>query len=105
MATQHQTVVLRETPEGVLIPVRVQPKASREAVVGIHGGAIKVAVTEAPEKGKANRAVEAVVAAWLGVPKSTVSVVQGETSRSKVVRVSGVSAAAVQDFIYTLDAK
>lgn len=79
----------RDTPEGVLIPVRAQPKASREAVVGVHDCSVKVAVFDPPEKGKANRAIEAVIAEWLGVPKSTVSVIQGETSRNKSVLVRG----------------
>lgn len=83
----------RDTPEGVLIPVRAQPKASREAVVGVHDGAVKVAVFDPPEKGKANRAIEAVIADWLEVPKSTVSVVQGETSRNKAVLVRGKTVA------------
>lgn len=82
----------RDTPEGVVISIRAQPKASRDAVIGPIGDAIKVAVSAAPEDGKANRAIEAVVAAWLGVSKSAVSVVSGHQSRSKVVRVAGVVA-------------
>lgn len=83
---------LRETAEGVVIALRVQPKASRSGVRGVHGGAVKVSVTEAPEKGKANRAVIEVIADALGVARSRVTVVSGETSHDKQVMVARMAA-------------
>jgi len=81
---------------GVQFPVRAQPKASRNAVVGLHGGRLKVAVTAAPTGGKANEAVEKVIAKALGIRPSAVAVVVGHTSRDKVVRVSGLSIEAAR---------
>jgi len=77
---------------GVQFPVRAQPKASRNAVVGLHAGRLKVAVTAAPTGGKANEAVEKVIAKALGVRPSAVAVVVGHASRDKVVRVGGLAA-------------
>ncbi|MBM4042963.1 MAG: DUF167 domain-containing protein [Planctomycetes bacterium] len=79
------------TKDGVRIAVRAQPKASRGAVVGLLGSRLKVAVTAAPTGGKANAAVEEVLADALGVRRSAVAVVVGHASRDKVVQVTGVS--------------
>lgn len=81
-------IVLRTTDGGVVLPVRAQPKASRNAVCGFVGGRLKVAVTAPPDKGKANEAIVKVVAEALGVPKSRVSLLRGETSRDKELLVA-----------------
>lgn len=75
---------------GVHLGVRAQPKASRNAVVGMLGERLKVAVTAAPASGKANDALAAVVAEALGVRRSAVAVVAGHASRDKVLRVAGL---------------
>lgn len=74
----------------MVLRVRVQPRAGRAAVVGEHGGMLKIAVTAPPEKGKANAQVVEVLARALGVPGSAVQILAGETSREKVVRIRGV---------------
>lgn len=78
----------------VLVDVVVVPNASRTTVVGVHGDRIKVRVAAAPEKGKANRAVERLLAAATGAGKATV--VSGETARTKTVRLWGVGADTVR---------
>lgn len=77
------------------LAVHVTPKAGRDEVVGWRGGELQVRVTVAPEGGKANAAVCAVVAAALGVPKSSVSVVRGATARHKALDVSGIDDVAI----------
>lgn len=77
----------------VELAVRAQPKASRDAVVGWLGSRLKVAVRAAPAGGKANRAVEEVLADALGVRRSAVAVVAGQASRDKRVWVRGLSSA------------
>jgi uncharacterized protein (TIGR00251 family) len=72
------------------VPVRLQPRARRDEVVGERAGAIVIRVTAPPVDGKANAALCAFVARAAGVPPSRVSVVRGQTSRDKVVRVEGV---------------
>jgi len=80
----------------VRFAVRVQPRASRAGVEGVHGDALKVRVHAAPVDGAANDAVIAALADALGVAKRDVRIVSGETSRSKVVEVRGVSADTVR---------
>lgn len=85
-----------ERDGGVTFEVRVQPRASRAAFVGMHGGAVKVALMAPPVDGAANGALMALVAEVLGVPRRSVQLVRGEKSRQKVVRVSGTTPAAVR---------
>jgi uncharacterized protein len=72
------------------VSVRLQPRARRNEVVGERAGAIVIRVTAPPVDGKANAALCAFVARAAGVPPSRVSIVRGQTSRDKVVRVDGV---------------
>jgi uncharacterized protein (TIGR00251 family) len=78
------------------VQVRVQPRASREAISGWRGGALVVRVTAPPVEGEANRAVTTLLARALGVARSAVTVVRGERGRDKVVRVEGLSLAEVR---------
>ncbi|MDP2897736.1 MAG: DUF167 domain-containing protein [bacterium] len=84
-------IEIRESGEGLSLSVRVQPKSSADRILGKHGGALKVSVTAAPEKGKANAAVIALLSEKLAVPKSSIEIVRGETSRLKTVRIRGVA--------------
>jgi uncharacterized protein YggU (UPF0235/DUF167 family) len=78
-----------------MLPVRLTPKSSRDEVVGIedHGGecVLKARVRAVPEAGRANAALETLIARWLGVPPSTVSVAHGGKSRLKQVALTGDS--------------
>ncbi len=75
--------------DAVLVPVRAQPGASRDRIAGEHRGALKVAVTRPPERGRANDAIAAALADALGVRKGAVTLVSGATSRDKVFRIEG----------------
>jgi uncharacterized protein YggU (UPF0235/DUF167 family) len=75
------------------IAVVVSPGAKRSEVVGRQGEAWKLRVTAAPERGRANEAVCALLADVLGVPRSSVRVVAGATARRKVVEVDGLGPA------------
>ena len=77
---------------GVILPVRAQPGARVNAVRGEHQGSLKVAVTQAPEKGKANRAVIEVLRRELKLGRSQFTLLSGETSQDKRFVVSGISA-------------
>ncbi len=77
---------------GVRFAVRVQPRASRSGVDGVHGDAVRVRVTAPPVEGAANEAVVEVIAEWLGVPRRTVTIIAGASGRSKVVEVAGATA-------------
>ncbi len=71
---------------GTEFAVRVTPRASRNAVEWADG-VLRVRVTAVPEDGKANRAVVALLAKALGIPKSRLELIWGETARDKVFRV------------------
>ena len=85
-------VWVRVPPRALMgdIAVRVQPRARRNEVVGERAGVTVIRLTAPPVDGKANAALCAFVARAAGVPPSRVSVVRGQTSRDKVVRVDGV---------------
>ncbi|MDU8927321.1 DUF167 domain-containing protein [Alisedimentitalea sp. MJ-SS2] len=74
---------------GAEIAVRVTPKASRNRVAIDEEGAVRVYVTVLPEEGKANAAVQKLLARALGVAKSQLMLVRGQTARDKVFRVEG----------------
>ncbi|WP_245415867.1 MULTISPECIES: DUF167 family protein [Mesorhizobium] len=80
--------------DGVELTVRLTPRSSSNKVEGLIASAdgaqhLSARVRAVPEKGKANTALEELVAEWLGVPKRTVSIVSGSTSRLKTVMVNG----------------
>ena len=81
----------RPAPEAALLSVRVQPRASRDEVVGWQGAALRVRVSAAPTDGRANRAVTELLARALDVSPSSVELVRGHASREKLFRVTGVS--------------
>jgi uncharacterized protein (TIGR00251 family) len=76
--------------------IRLQPRGRRDEVVGERAGAIVIRVTAPPVDGRANAALCAFVARAANVAPSRVSVVRGQTSRDKVVRVEGVTHDALQ---------
>jgi len=71
------------------LEVEVAPKSRKPGVVGRRGGALRVRVASAPEGGRANKELVALVAAFLGVKPGAVSVVKGATSRRKLLEVEG----------------
>jgi hypothetical protein len=82
--------------DGVILPVRAQPRARRAGVVGEHAGTLKVAVAAAPERGKANDAIAEVLADELGLAKSQVLLVSGPASREKRFLVVGLTREQLQ---------
>ncbi len=83
-------IVLTPHANGTVLRVRAQPGAKRNAVLGERAGALRVAVSAAPEKGKANDAIQAVLADALGCRSSQIALLSGATSRSKTFLVSGI---------------
>lgn len=89
-------ITLRDTPDGCTLPVRVHPGAKRNAIAGTHNGAVKISLTTPPTDGRANDALIAFLAERLSVPRSRIALVSGATSRSKVLRITGLNAAEVE---------
>ncbi len=86
---------LNGTSDGVTLAVRVIPRSSRNQIVGVENDALKIRLTAPPVGGAANAALIEFIADWLRVRKSAVSIVGGDKSRNKTVRVSGVTAEQV----------
>lgn len=80
----------------MILKVKVHPSAGRDRVEGWLGDTLKVSVSAAPEKGKANKAVIELLSKALKVPRSSLRIVAGETSKEKAVEIDGVSEAAVR---------
>lgn len=95
-------VAVQEIPGGVLLPVHAQPGARRDGVTGTHAGRLKVAVTQAPEKGKANKALMDVLARALGVKRSQIELVSGETSGIKKFFIAQVDRETIEERIEAL---
>lgn len=84
---------IRGTETGILIPVRLTPKSARDEIAGVEDfgdeAALKARVRALPEDGKANAALEKLIAKWLGVAPSCVTVAHGGKSRMKQVAIDG----------------
>ena len=85
-----------EQDGAVTFEVRVAPRSSRNRVLDVHEGALKVALTAPPVDGAANDALRKLLAKSLGVAKSEVEIIRGERARNKVLRVRGIRAVDVR---------
>ena len=88
---------IRDTPGGATFQVKVQPRAKKNAVAGEVGEALKLVLTAPPIEGRANQACMAFLAELLNVPRSSVTIATGQSSRNKVVRVAGLTAKQVEE--------
>lgn len=89
-------IPLHETAHGVSFAVKVHPRARKNTITGILGDAIKLALTAPPVEGRANQAAIELLADFFEIPRSSVTITSGATSRNKVVRIAGVSKQAVE---------
>jgi uncharacterized protein len=78
------------------LAIRVQPRAKRTEIAGERGGTVVIRVAAPPVDGKANDAVRRLIAQLLGVPRSAVEIVRGESARDKLVRIEGLTADEVR---------
>lgn len=84
-------IPLQESAKGISFAVKVQPRARKSAITGTLGDALRLALTAPPVEGKANQAVIEFFADLFQIARSSVTIASGETSRNKVIRVSGVT--------------
>jgi len=90
-------IPVRDTSTGVSFAVKVHPRAKKNAITGEVGDALKLALTAPPLDDRANQACIEFLANLLEVPRSSVTIASGESSRRKVIRVAGVSTDAVRE--------
>lgn len=81
---------IEDTSTGVTIKIYVAPRSSNNKIVGVHNGAIKVALTAPPVEGAANKSLVEFLARVLEVPKGAVHIASGDASRHKVIKVTGI---------------
>lgn len=93
---------LQPHPEGVLLHLKIQPRASQNGLEGVLGEELKIKVTAPPVDGAANEAVVELLAECLDCPQSALAIVHGQTARHKVVLVRGLSAHAAWERIRPL---
>jgi len=86
-------IAIVERSEGCILPVRAQPGARKNAVLGEHAGALKLAVTAPPEDGRANHALVEFLRELLDLKRSQVDLLTGQTSRDKRFLLCGVTKA------------
>lgn len=89
-------LALQQSGADVLLPVAVQPRASRNAVAGLHGNALKLLLTASPVEGAANAACLRFLADLLGVRHARLSIVRGAKARQKLLRVADMSIDALR---------
>jgi uncharacterized protein (TIGR00251 family) len=92
-------VAIQNSPAGATFAVKVHPRARKNAITGEVGDALKLALTAPPVDGKANQACIEFFAKLLKVPRSSVTIAAGRTTRNKVIRVSGLTAEEVRERI------
>lgn len=94
-----------DSPEGVIINVRAQPRSSRAGVEGVVGDVLKVRLRSAPVDGKANKELVETVADAFDMAKSRVKFKSGETSKTKRIVLSGVSGAELEKMLKEIGGK
>jgi uncharacterized protein len=89
-------VTIRDSSGGVTFAVKVHPRARKNAITGVVGDAVKLALTAPPVEGRANRAVIEFFADFFEIPRSSITIASGATSRTKVLRIGGLSRQAAE---------
>jgi uncharacterized protein len=89
-------IPVRDTDASATFAVKVHPRAKKSAITGEVGNALKLSLTAPPVDGKANEACIEFFAKLLNLPRSSVTIAAGQTSRNKVIRVAGLSAEEVR---------
>lgn len=90
---------LKQNEKGVLVKIKVQPRASKNEIKGIYGDALKVRLTAPPVDGEANLTCQAYFAKLCKVPKSRVDLVSGFTGRNKTILIEGMNEAEFLELI------
>jgi len=95
-------IPIHDTPAGVTFQVKVHPRARKTGITGTVGDAVKLSLTTPPVEGRANEACIAFLAKFLNVPRPSVTIAAGESSRQKLIRIAGMHAAQVEEKLRTV---
>lgn len=92
-------MLMQDHPDGVIIKVKVQPRASKNRIAGVLGDSLKVTLTAPPVDGEANAACIDFFATWLKIPKNAVEIISGHTGRTKLLKILGVTSTELKEKI------
>lgn len=84
-------IKITETKNGVILTIKAVPGSSKDAIAGILGDMLKIKVSAAPEKGKANKSIIALLSKELGIAKKDIEIINGSTAAVKQIQITGVS--------------
>jgi uncharacterized protein len=93
---------IREHSDGVSFPVSVHPRSKKNAILGVHDGALKIAIAALPQEGAANEACRKFLSKILGISKSNIEIIKGWSSHRKIMRCRGINRAALDDLVSTV---
>ena|SRR5437016_6447936 len=88
-----------ETEKGITFCIRVQPRASRSEIVGEFDGSLKIRLAAPPVDGEANAECVRFFAKELGISRTNVEIVSGLSSKTKIIRVSGIQSAQLEQLV------
>lgn len=91
-------IEFNERPDSLILTVRVVPRASKSEIVGNHDGALKVRIAAPPVDGAANAELIKILAGTFGVSKNQIEILSGQTSKTKQVKINGVSSSDPRKF-------
>lgn len=91
---------LLETEEGIILPVRIQPRASKDEIVGEYNGALKIKLTAPPVEGEANKRCIEFLSKRLKIAKSHLEILKGEKSKDKLIKIIGLRRADVLKILH-----
>jgi uncharacterized protein len=94
---------VKEAADSVTLSLRIQPRASKNEIIAMEGGGLKIRLTAPPVDGAANDALVRFLAETFAVSRSQVEIASGHASRDKIVRINGVSEADVKRILNTKD--
>jgi len=84
-------LIIKENAEEITVEIKVQPRASRNQIVGEQDGLLKIKLTAPPVEGEANQALVDYLASVLDTPRRNIMLIKGETSRNKIIAIKGMS--------------
>jgi uncharacterized protein (TIGR00251 family) len=87
---------IRETTKGILLPIRVVPRASKNEIQGVHNNALKIRLQAPPVEGKANQALICFLSDVLNLPRVQISIASGKAGRDKVILIKGIAKNALR---------
>ena len=91
---------LQETDNGIILPVRIQPRASKDEIVGEYKGALKIKLTSPPVEGEANRRCIEFLSKRFKIAKSNLEIIKGEKSKDKLIKIIGLKRADVLKILH-----